>query len=189
MCKICWTSSGSGDHCRFIYFIYIIFLHIFLFYLYFYIYLYIFQSGACTQRNLSQILLNQIKIRLYLPRTDWFETRRTLSVWFQINRCMVNTIWFQLDLIRFQKRCVCAQLEPKSSSLWQYSLPYKLRRGRSTCLVPFRPRSGNSTYRNFFQEPFAKILIYIYIYIYRLLSSVSVQKQQNWNFEKSKKSL
>ena len=52
-----------------------------------------------TQRTLFKILLNQIQIRLYLPCTDWFESIRT-SVWIQINRKMVNTIWFHVDLIR-----------------------------------------------------------------------------------------
>ena len=34
--------------------------------------------------------------------SDWLGTKRT-SVWFQINRKMVNTIWFRVDLIRFRK--------------------------------------------------------------------------------------
>ena len=46
-----------------------------------------------TQRNFSEILLNQPKIRLYLPFSDRFWTKRT-SVWFQINRSMVNTITY-----------------------------------------------------------------------------------------------
>ena len=44
-----------------------------------------------------------IFIRLYMPFSDWFGTKQTVSVWFQINRCMVNTIWFQFDLIRYKK--------------------------------------------------------------------------------------
>jgi len=69
-----------------------------------------------------EILLNQIKIRLYLLCTDWkyhliksnrnqivftmhrliWNNKRTLySLLFQINRCMVNTIWFRFDLLRF----------------------------------------------------------------------------------------
>ena len=55
-----------------------------------------------TQRNLFEILLNQTKIRLYLPYIDWFRTKRT-SLWFQINQEMVNTIWFRFDLIIFRK--------------------------------------------------------------------------------------
>ena len=38
-----------------------------------------------TQRNLFEILINQIEIRLYLPFTDWFGTKRT-TVWFQSRR-------------------------------------------------------------------------------------------------------
>ena len=53
-----------------------------------------------TQRNLFEILLDQLEIRLYLPFSDWFWSKRT-SVWIQINRRAVNTIWFRVDLIRF----------------------------------------------------------------------------------------
>ena len=38
----------------------------------------------------------------YLPFPDWFGTKWT-SVWCQINRKMVYTIWFWFDLIRFRK--------------------------------------------------------------------------------------
>ena len=55
-----------------------------------------------TQRNLFEILLNQTKIRLYLPFSNWFGTKRT-AVWFKINRKIVNTIWFWFDLVRFRK--------------------------------------------------------------------------------------
>ena len=55
-----------------------------------------------TQRNIFEILLNQLEIRLYLSFSDWFGTKRT-SVWFQINWKKVNTIWFRFDLIRFWK--------------------------------------------------------------------------------------
>ena len=55
-----------------------------------------------TQRNFSEFLLNQPEIRLYLPFPDWFGSKRT-SVWIQINRNMVNTIWFQVNLIRLRK--------------------------------------------------------------------------------------
>ena len=51
---------------------------------------------------LFQVLLNQTEIRLYVTCTDWFGTKRT-SVWIQINRKMVDTIWFRVDLIRFRK--------------------------------------------------------------------------------------
>ena len=55
-----------------------------------------------TQRNLFEILLNQPEIRLYLTFSDWFGSKWT-SVWIQINRKIVNTIWFRFDLIRFWK--------------------------------------------------------------------------------------
>ena len=53
-----------------------------------------------TQRNFSEVLLNQLEIRLYLPFSDWFGSKR-MSVWIQINRKIVYTIWFRVDLIRF----------------------------------------------------------------------------------------
>ena len=55
-----------------------------------------------TQRNLFQISLNQTEIKLYSLCTDWFGSKRK-SVWIQINWKMLNTIWFQVDLIRFRK--------------------------------------------------------------------------------------
>ena len=59
---------------------------------------------AYTRRNLFQILVNQTEIRLYLPCIDWFGTANGLvRLLFQINRCMVNTVWFRFDLIRFRK--------------------------------------------------------------------------------------
>ena len=61
---------------------------------------------AYTQRNIFQILFNQPEIKLYLPCTDWFGTKRT-SVWIKINRKMVNTTWFRVNLIRFLKKCLC----------------------------------------------------------------------------------
>ena len=57
-----------------------------------------------------KILLDQPEIRLYLPISDWFGTKRT-SVWFQIIRKMVNTIWFWVDLIRFGKYFSVCNLE------------------------------------------------------------------------------
>ena len=54
------------------------------------------------RRNLFEILLNQPEIKLYSPFSDWFGTKQT-SIWCKINRKMVNTIWFRVDLIRFRK--------------------------------------------------------------------------------------
>ena len=61
-----------------------------------------FLAWFCTQRNIFQILLNQTGIRLYLPFSEWFGSKQR-SVWFQINRKMVNTISLRVDLIKFVK--------------------------------------------------------------------------------------
>ena len=62
-----------------------------------------FAPSVRTHREIFfEILLNKSEIRLYLQYSDWFGSKRT-SVWIQINRKMVNTIWFQVDLIRFRK--------------------------------------------------------------------------------------
>ena len=50
----------------------------------------------------NTIWLNTTEIRLYFPFFDWFGTNRT-SICFQINRCMVTTIWYGFDLPRFGK--------------------------------------------------------------------------------------
>ena len=67
-----------------------------------------FYSSMHTQRNLFEISLNQAEIKLYLPFLNSFEAKRT-SIWFQINRKIVNTIWFRLDLIRFRKKNQCVR--------------------------------------------------------------------------------
>ena len=57
-------------------------------------------------RNL--IKSNRNKIVYTIFRLIWNQTD-TVRLLFQINRCMVNTIWFQVDLIRFRKNfSVCA---------------------------------------------------------------------------------
>ena len=50
--------------------------------------------------NFTEVLLNQPEITF----SDWFGSKRTQSVWTQINRKMVNTIWFQVDLTRLRKK-------------------------------------------------------------------------------------
>ena len=80
-------------------------------------FLFLWLKPHYTQWNLFGILLNQTEIRLYLPCTDCFGTKRR-SVLFQINRCMVNTICFRFHLIGFRKdfpvcapcMCVCARV-------------------------------------------------------------------------------
>ena len=65
----------------------------------------------CTH---TEILSNQTEIRLYLPFSDRFGSKRT-SVWIQINRKMMNTIWFRVDFLRFRKNSsVCNILNMKS---------------------------------------------------------------------------
>ena len=60
--------------------------------------------------------------RLYLPFSDWFGTKRT-TVRFQINRKMVNTIWFWVDLTRFRKyfsACKVTSSRPKNERVLRY---------------------------------------------------------------------
>ena len=61
----------------------------------------------CTHR---EILLNQIEINLLF--CDWFGTKQT-SNWFKINRKMVNTVLFRVDLIRFRKDFFVCTIEHK----------------------------------------------------------------------------
>ena len=78
-----------------------------------------------TQRNLFEILLNLPEIRLYLPFSDGFETKWT-SVCFQINRKIVNTIWFLFDLTRFGKNvsvCIHTSEDDKCNSRLDHKSP------------------------------------------------------------------
>ena len=58
-----------------------------------------------AQGNIFGILLNHTKIRLYLPCTNWFGTANGRCPFAAPNqwKCMVNTIWFGFDLIKFRK--------------------------------------------------------------------------------------
>ena len=52
----------------------------------------LWHTHARTHREIfSEILLNQIEMRLYLPFSDRYGTKRK-SVWFQIDQKMVHTI-------------------------------------------------------------------------------------------------
>ena len=63
-----------------------------------------------AQRNVFEILSNQPEIRLYLPFTDWFGSKRT-SAWIYSSRKMVNTVRFRVYSLRFrQDFCVCIYL-------------------------------------------------------------------------------
>ena len=79
----------------------------------------------CTQRNIFQILLNQTEIRLYLPFSDWYGTKRT-SVWFQINLKMVNTIWFKVDFEKIFLWVAMSWSRKRLSTTLQSTLPWHL---------------------------------------------------------------
>ena len=85
-----------------------------------------------TQRSLFKTILNQPEIRLYLPFFDWFGSKRT-TVWIPINRKMVNTIWFRLDLIRFRKDfSVCRFSQERTSE--SINCPYSSNHTKYDCL-------------------------------------------------------
>ena len=48
------------------------------------------------------IIVKSTVIRLYLPFSDWFRTKRK-PVWSQINRKRLTIIWFWLDSARIRK--------------------------------------------------------------------------------------
>ena len=70
--------------------------------------MYINNFGRCSwtcgvhTENFFRNLIKSNQIRLYLPFSDWFGTKRPF-VWFQITRKMVNTIWILFDYIWFRK--------------------------------------------------------------------------------------
>ena len=68
-----------------------------------------------THGYLFEILLIQTEIWWYLPFSDWFGTILT-SICFQINRRIVNAIWFPFDLIRF----LCAHIAKAELSVCTY---------------------------------------------------------------------
>ena len=82
------------------------------------------KSGLCTQRNLSEMLLNQIEIRLYLPCTDWFWTAngRLFAVPNQLGNGKYNliSVWFTKISERFL--CVCTLLRDRNQIHWNVIL-------------------------------------------------------------------
>ena len=52
------------------------------------------------------ILLNQTEIRLCLPFSDWFKTKRTF-VWFQINRKIIYTNLISVKFNKISKIILC----------------------------------------------------------------------------------
>ena len=77
---------------------------------------------GCTHTEKS--FQNHIEIRLYLPLNDCFGTKRT-SVWIQINRKMLYTIWFRFDLIRFWKY-FSVKIFPRGPFHHWYASPIRL---------------------------------------------------------------
>ena len=78
-----------------------------------------------TPRIFFKILLNQTEIRLYFPFFDWLGTKRT-SVYLQMNRKMVYTIWFRFDLIKFRKDfSVCSDDEQQRNDVVVLSKDWK----------------------------------------------------------------
>ena len=67
------------------------------------------ECGLTHKEIFFEIFLNKPEIRLYLLFSDLFGSKQT-SVWIQINRKVVNTIWFRIELIRFL--CVCCRFLP-----------------------------------------------------------------------------
>ena len=68
---------------------------------------------------------------MYLPFSNWCGTANghcpleqqtnTVRLLFQINRCMVNTIWFRFDLMRFRKHfSVCTELNFFNNHRYSY---------------------------------------------------------------------
>ena len=69
------------------------------------------RSLGLTNPTHRKIFSKSYWIRLYLPFSDWFGTKRTVSVGLKINQKMVNTIGFWFDSKRFL--CVyCCGIAP-----------------------------------------------------------------------------
>ena len=116
-----------------------------------------------TQRNILEIILNIIK-----PFSDWFKMKR-MSIWFQINRKMVNTIWFRLNQKDSEKISLCVYKAYVMSGsmckdirvvymyiyIWFVLVIYI----RMTCVRP----------KYIYKYPgITRLYIYIYIYIYHI---------------------
>ena len=73
--------------------------------------------------SLAWILLNQTKIRLYLPFFDEFGFK-FIPVWIQINRKIIKTIWFRVNLIKFWKDFyVCIVVHETVASFGNHGCP------------------------------------------------------------------
>ena len=101
----------------------------------------------CTQRNLFEILLNQTEIRLYLPYSNWFGTKRTsvcalnqsengkynlISVWFNRERdvsCIFHNLvinwkdfWFQKKNLKHTPSSCCSVQNTCKQSIFEVML-------------------------------------------------------------------
>ena len=89
-------------------------------------------SNLTSQESRLHIHAKLTGIRLYLPFSDWFRTKRN-SVWCHINRKMVNTMYFRFDSIRFRKYfSVCGFVNSRNSchpNIWEQAVAYKGPRG------------------------------------------------------------
>ena len=85
------------------------------------------RSFCCVQkvrtlRNSLLIPVISMKIRYYLPFSDWLGTKQN-SVWFQITLKMGNNIWFALIYRESQVHfCVC--MTGFESRIWNYINDY-----------------------------------------------------------------
>ena len=67
-------------------------------------------NAHCTHR---EILLNQTKIRLYIPYSYWFGTKQA-SIWFQINgKYNLISVWFNAIFLRVHT-LMCVSTEPQT---------------------------------------------------------------------------
>ena len=110
--------------------------------------------NAYTQWIFFEIILNKTEIGLYLPFSDWFGTKRT-SVWFKINQKMLNTIWFQFDLIRFRK-------DFSVHASWQEK--WQVCKTNLPLLIWSPPNSNTSGSRFIFSLPFSYFLFILYFH-------------------------
>ena len=70
----------------------------------------------------TEILLNQYRNKIVFTIFRLFWNSKRTSVWFQINRKMVNTNWFLLDSIRFRKKfSLCTVQNPLSQNSTRFS--------------------------------------------------------------------
>ena len=134
-----------------------------------------------TQRNLFKILLNQPEIRFYLPL---LEHKRTRPFVFQINQKMVNTIRFQIDLIRLRKvfsvrtrcliggqkgnlhRCNMAPIGAlQLEAIWAGGMSHEMLHAAASFCLHLSLLINKAGITNIYYFKYLFKLIYIYLYI------------------------